>query len=568
MQALSIDITSQVELHKQLGMLDNLIEQMGLAFVKGDREGRILRVNAAFAKLTGYRVDELLQMKTSDLTPEHWRNVDAERFRQMRVTGRGVHGEKEYRRKDGTVVPVGFYSEPYRNTNGEFEGLYAFVTDQTENKRKAAEVEQIQSALRESEERLRAAFECSAIGIILVEPNGHPIRANDAACHILGYTEQEFLSNDRERTTHPDDIGTEEVFRRQLLDGQIPSYTMERRQFHKDGHIVWARSTVSAARNSAGSLLHLIYEIEDITDRKQAEADLQAADEQNRKLELELRHAQKLEAVGRLASGVAHEINTPVQFVSDSCYFLRDGLADLQSLLGTYRESLERIAGGDIAPQAALDHAREAERALDVDYLLENLPSAAERSLQGLERVATIVRSMKEFAHPDRKDKANADLNQAILSTLTIARNEYKYVAEVETDLGELPPVCCLLSEFNQAILNLVVNAAHAIGDTVQGSDRRGLIRIRTRYEAPHAVISIEDNGAGIPESIRDKIFDPFFTTKEIGKGTGQGLAIVRSVVVNKHQGTIGVHSTPGQGTTFVLRLPAEAARPAQELAA
>jgi len=153
---------------------------------------------------------------------------------------------------------------------------------------------------------------------------------------------------------------------------------------------------------------------------------------------------------------------------------------------------------------------------------------------------------------------APIDLNRAIESTLVIARNEYKYVADLEVDLGSLPPVVCHAGDVNQAVLNVVVNAAHAIGDLVQGTDGRGKISVRTRRDGPDAVVEISDTGGGIPESVRGRIFDPFFTTKEVGRGTGQGLAISHSVVVDKHGGQISFDSVIGRGTTFTLRLPIE----------
>jgi signal transduction histidine kinase len=171
--------------------------------------------------------------------------------------------------------------------------------------------------------------------------------------------------------------------------------------------------------------------------------------------------------------------------------------------------------------------------------------------------VATIVRAMKEFAHPDTRQKSAADLNRAIKSTLTVARNELKYVADVETDLGDLPPVVCNISDLNQVFLNLLVNAAHAIREVVrEGTDAKGKIRVRTRREGNTVLIAISDTGCGIPENIRGRIFDPFFTTKEVGRGTGQGLSIARSVVVEKHGGSLTFETEPGKGTTFFVRLP------------
>jgi signal transduction histidine kinase len=277
------------------------------------------------------------------------------------------------------------------------------------------------------------------------------------------------------------------------------------------------------------------------------------------RIEIELRQAQKLEAVGRLASGVAHEINTPIQFVSDSVHFVRTAWEDLAGLIAKYQAVTQATLQSSVndAPWRDLaQSASDAEEHADLAYVLENIPAALSRSLEGLDRVATIVASLKEFAHPDQKERTTVDLNRAILSTLTIARGEYKYVADVETDLGELPPVTCHAGEVNQVVLNLIVNAAHAIGDRVRGTDQKGLIKIGTRQEHGMVVISIADTGCGIPEAIRDKIFDPFFTTKEVGKGTGQGLFIARTVVEEKHGGTLKFQSEVGKGTTFFVRLP------------
>jgi NO-binding membrane sensor protein with MHYT domain/signal transduction histidine kinase len=269
----------------------------------------------------------------------------------------------------------------------------------------------------------------------------------------------------------------------------------------------------------------------------------------------ELAAAQKLESIGRLAAGVAHEINTPIQFVSDNVQFVRTSLPDIAAVIHAYRNLCQAVqTGGDVAGAASL--AAEAETAADVDYVLENAPLAIESSIEGLGRIATIVRSMKEFAHPDQAKKTDADLNQAIRSTLIIAHNEYKYIAEIETHFDDLPPVSCYPGQINQVILNLLVNASHAISDVVKDTGRLGKLTISTRLDGSEVEIAIGDTGTGIPETARDKIFDPFFTTKEVGKGTGQGLAIARSVIVNKHGGSLRFETECGKGTTFFIRLP------------
>ena len=305
-----------------------------------------------------------------------------------------------------------------------------------------------------------------------------------------------------------------------------------------DGTYVWMRTCIDGHASSDNRLRGFHF---DISER--------------RALELELQQAQKLESVGRLASGIAHEINTPIQFVSDSVHFLRGGLDDLLVLVGKYK-AMRAAAKTNTLTSKIVAEVVKAESEADLEYLEENMPSAFARATEGLQRVAGLVRSMKEFAHPDQREKQNADLNHAIETTLIIAKNEYKYVADVETDLGPLPPVVCHVNLLNQVFLNLVVNAAHAIGDTVKGTEKKGTIKISTRLHEGHAIISVRDSGGGIPEAIRPKIFDPFFTTKEVGKGTGQGLAIARNVVVEKHGGSLDFETELGKGTTFFIKLP------------
>ncbi len=303
--------------------------------------------------------------------------------------------------------------------------------------------------------------------------------------------------------------------------------------------------TVHPMAENTPSPLCLILMGADITERKQ--------------LEEQLSQAQKMEAIGHLAAGIAHEISTPAQFVGDNTQFLREAFGDLQQVLAVYAQLAEaaRRDGTRAAILKALD-ATIAEA--DLEYLADEVPNAIDHILNGVERISKIVRSMKLFAHPGGEEKAPVDLNEAIESTIVITRNEWKYIAELTTAFDPtLPPVPCLRGEFNQVILNLITNAAHAIADAARAGVReKGLIHISTQSHPEWAEIRIQDTGTGIPEAIRNKVFDLFFTTKEEGRGSGQGLALAHAVIVEQLEGQLTFESCEGQGTTFILRLPRE----------
>lgn len=267
--------------------------------------------------------------------------------------------------------------------------------------------------------------------------------------------------------------------------------------------------------------------------------------------------ASRLASVGQLAAGIAHEINTPIQYVGDNLHFIAGGLADLSEAFAAARQLAEETGlRTDTMEVATRYQERVAE--IDLPYLLEEMPNAVRQSLEGVGQVARIVLSMKEFSHPGSSSKTSTDINRALESTVTVSRNTWKHAAEMRCDFDPgLPPVSCYVGELNQVFLNLIVNAAHAI--EASGKPMPGRITVSTRSEDDFVVIRVEDTGSGVPEAIKDKIFDPFFTTKEVGKGTGQGLAICRDVVVAKHGGHIEVGGGEGTGAVFAVYLPIEA---------
>jgi len=283
---------------------------------------------------------------------------------------------------------------------------------------------------------------------------------------------------------------------------------------------------------------------------------------EQKELEERLLETQKLGAIGQLAAGVAHEINTPMQFIGDNLHFVRTAVEDLLRLLDHYKAAAAAGETAALGP-AKLGELAAAEVEADFDYSRQALPEALERSLSGVERVSAIVRAMKSFAHPGADQLAPTELKSLIESTVVVATNEWKYVADVDLSLdADLPPVPCIAGELNQVVLNLIVNASHAISDVVGDSGKKGRIKIETSKDETHAEIRVVDTGTGIPEAARAKVFEPFFTTKEVGKGTGQGLSMAYNCIVKRHRGSITFDTELGTGTTFIIRLPLVAAPP------
>ena len=333
----------------------------------------------------------------------------------------------------------------------------------------------------------------------------------------------------------------------QGVDSWVRVETSEKREnvmFERDGHRRFLGLTIIKASLFPGE--------------KGAGFLITGADTTERKiLEEQLRQAQKLEAIGQLAAGIAHEINTPAQYVGDNARFLQETWPAVDKILSLCLRLREQSLAGCVAPDLIAELLQCTEEA-DPAYLLHEVPQAMAQALEGVSRISKIVRAMKEFSHPGSEGKCAIDLNHAIETTIAVARNEWKYVADVQTCFADnLPPVPCLAGEFNQVILNLLINAAQTIGDVVRnGSASKGTITITTKCEGDWAEVQIKDTGAGIPENVRARIFEPFFTTKEVGKGTGQGLALAHTVIVKKHDGKIWFESEVGKGTTFFLRLP------------
>jgi len=407
--------------------------------------------------------------------------------------------------------------------------------------------------LRASEQRSRAILESALDGILTLDEQARVLELNGRAQRILGLEAAAAVGRPLAALARARDAENARALEHALsttprtvrnaehASGSPQPSALEYHAQRIDGSTLALEISLLTLEEPGGVLRIAV--LRDISERLRDQA--------------QSLQAQKLESIGQLAAGIAHEINTPTQYVGDNARFLSRAFEDLQPLLQAYRELEERARDGRVEAEQ-LQRIAAVRAAADADFLLGEIPQAIAQSLEGIERVAGLVRAMKEFSHPGRAEQTVVDLNRAVESTLVVARNEWKYVADMHTELdAALPAVRCLPGELNQVVLNLVVNAAQAIGGAVEaGRKSKGRIEVRTRRDGEHAQIEVHDDGEGIPPEIQSRIFDPFFTTKPVGKGSGQGLAIARHVVVDKHGGTLDFETRPGRGTCFRVRIP------------
>jgi len=410
------------------------------------------------------------------------------------------------------------------------------------------ERKQAEKQLSESKQILERVTQAIPEGILLISNHFKILWANKAALEQSGSTMEEIIGNYCHKLMHhlesPCDSPLDRCPIKEFAKTGKP-VIFPHTHFDKEGNKFFVEVSVSPVLNEKGEIVQFVHTCRDVTERT--------------RMESQLAQAQKLQSVGQLAAGIAHEINTPTQYVGDNTRFLEGAFHEVFGLVEKYRALVKTAKEGPVSKELIAD-AEKAEEDTDLDYLSEEIPKAIRQSLEGIDRVAKIVRAMKEFSHPGTKEKVAVDINKAIETTITIARNEWKYVAEIVMEFDPfLPLVPCLPDEFNQVLLNIIINAAHAIGDVVgDGSKGKGTITVKTCHKGDGVEVRISDTGAGIPGKIRNRIFDPFFTTKEVGKGTGQGLTIAHSVIVNKHGGSLNFETEVGKGTTFIVRLPAE----------
>jgi len=534
MIAVAEDITARVEMESALKLSEErfriVAESSGDSIYEWDLVSDLITTTGALAP--GTEVMEGTPYSAQEFRRRYYHPDDRERMEAaiQRHLDHGAPFREEIRLK----LPSGetrFYfiqGSAVRDSTGRPIKLMGASRDVTEQKK----VERANAQLASIVENADAA-------IISNDQAGTVLTWNRGAERIYGYSAEEMTGRTMAVLVPPDRLAEDAAFMKRLRRGERINH-VETVRLTKSGEPIPILLTLSPMQDRQGNLVGIAHVAEDITRVKE--------------LERQLAQTQKIESIGQLAAGIAHEINTPIQYIGDNGKFLDEAFRDLMK----FAEA--RHVSGDAAVSGSAGVPVPTREMLDegiFNYLRNEVPIAIEQLLSGVDQVARIVLAMKEFSHPGPVEKVPVDINRAIESTVLVSKSEWKYLAELTTDFDrELPPVPCLAGEFNQVILNVIVNAAHAIADVVKDSGGMGRIHITTRRDGEAVEIRVSDTGCGIPKQHQSKVFDPFFTTKPIGKGTGQGLAIAYGVIVQKHGGTIQLEPESGSGATFVIRLP------------
>ncbi|MEW8221608.1 MAG: ATP-binding protein [Candidatus Thiodiazotropha taylori] len=407
-----------------------------------------------------------------------------------------------------------------------------------------------QHDLKDKEQFLSDVTNSMSEGFVVLDNGGVVKYTNPESARLIGWTEDEMLGKQFSQIVYgekkpPKEKNVKTIVMDTLKDGVIRADNDDLFT-HKSGHQIDIVFSVSPMLQSEDEK-RVVLTFSDISERKRA-------DRERMDLERQLNQTHKMEAVGQLAGGIAHEINTPIQYIGDNLKFIKESQQDMQNLLQDYAE-LSSKAKQQPELHAELEKIDETIEEIDLEYLTEETTNAIDQSITGASQVARIVLAMKEFAHPGGKDMALADLNRIVSNAVAVCKNEWKYVADTQLQLSDnLPDVKCLAGEVSQVVLNIIVNAAHAIEAAKR--EEKGTITITTELKDEQVEIRVSDTGTGIPEEAQAYVFNPFFTTKDVGRGTGQGLAIAQDIIVGKHQGELLFETEQGVGTTFIIRLP------------
>ena len=521
----------EAEVLDKLRFIQTLMDAAATPIYFKDLFGHYLGCNKAAVELLGVSCDQLIGKTAHDFFPPEMAEAFSGNDAELLAKGGAQTYETTIVTPAGTVRDVLFHKSLYLDSEKRPQGLIGIITDITDRKRAEREA-------RENEEVLRKILSGIRAGICIIDPAQFTIvDVNAVAAEIIGLPRGDLIGKSWKQIGWRDQAGAHSVGMSCSLEA-IGCIDRELFIERPDGRIVPIMKTIITADQGGKFLAFEVFF--DISEQKA--------------LERQLAMAQKLESLGGLAAGIAHEINTPVQYIGDNLHFLDKAFADILEL-ARLCEDYGRAVGPEC--RKGLEDLEAKKEEIDFSYYLDEIPKAVAQALDGVKRVAQIVLAMKKFSHPGVEEKVRSDLNEAVETTVLVSRNEWKYVADVDLDLDRgQPPVFCLPGDVNQVLLNILINAAHAIADKVKGTEGKGRITVKTSGDGEYFKISISDTGGGIPQANMNRIFDPFFTTKAVGKGTGQGLAIAHNIIVGKHGGTIEVESELGRGATFHIRLP------------
>ena len=512
-----------------------LLESTAQPFVAVGLDLRFVLTNPAFCRLTGYSGEELRGMTVAEITPEAWQPSGLAALEHLHKTGQSVRYEKEYRRKDGSIVPVEAVVDVDRDDEGQIRGYFSFVTDATERK-------QAEMALVTSERRARALFEGIEDIVFVHDLDGQILDVNPAACRRLGYTREELLQL---KTSDLDDpefaAGFAERLQNQLARRHV---AFEGRHRNRSGLVIPVDISTSMIQfeNQAAVLAVC----RDITERKTLEAERQ-------KMRSMLAQSEKLASIGLLSAGVAHEINNPLAYVANNLAVLERDFQGILAMMNCYDDAHERLRTAD--PEL-IDRIDDLSEELDWPYVRSNLQRMLTRTREGVQRVANIVQNLRGLARTSPPKLEPASIPELITPALEMIQGRIRRRGiEIVQNHQSPARVMCVPSQISQVVLNLLVNAIQAI--ETSGRDHGGRIEIRTgpSDDKGHFAIEIIDDGSGIDAASIPNLFDPFFTTKPVGEGTGLGLSISHGIITG-HGGRIEVESTPGTGTRFRVLLP------------
>lgn len=519
------------------GKYKNIFENAPVGIFQVSPHG-LLSANMALASIFGFESPGEMRSYFNDIPNQLYVHLEDRQELLKEATSTGFINDRDIqlRRKGGAPFWARLSGRAVLEEDGGIEYCEGFLQDVTD-------LRTFVDRLSQSEREFRGLAETMHQGLVQIDGTGRVTFCNLHFCDLIKRRAEEVLGEQLANLVHPNDrdaylaivdvVGRGDEIRR----CDIRWLTVDAQVFS----IVTPVMMDGPVDERSGVWLLVM----DVTQRRLMEA--------------QLLQNQKMEAIGQLAAGIAHEINTPTQYVLNYAWFIKEAIEHITLAFAEHGNLFGRLEA-DSALAGEISTVRAADEKLQIPFYLNELPAAVDDVLHGLDKITAIVGSVKQFVHPGHDGMVDVDLNRLVTDTVNLSRNEWKYVADLSMDLDpEMPPVPCLSQEIGQVLLNLLVNAAHAVAAARCGDEGpRGRIHVATRRDGGWVEILISDTGVGIPEDVQKRMFEPFFTTKPVGTGTGQGLFIAHRIVTGSHGGVISCESEPGRGTSFTVRLPLE----------